>query len=220
MDDRPEYAAAGGDRARRSAIPWLGLFFIVLGAVPLAVRGGLLTADAAATAWRLWPLILVGIGIGILLRGRTLAMAGGLIVALTSGLIGGGLIAGGLGDLGSLACGEASASGPVDQRNGTLDASARVSLDQRCGDLNVTIADGAGWTLASSGGTGAPVVTASSTDVRVQSNGRRVFVFPARAGRASAGTSPCRGRRPSTCRPPSTRAAAGSTCGPVTSGPS
>jgi len=47
-----------------------GLFFIVAGALPLAVQGGYLPSDAASRVWRLWPLILVGLGVGIIL-GRT-----------------------------------------------------------------------------------------------------------------------------------------------------
>ena len=47
-----------------------GIFLIVLGAVPLAVRSGIVTADAAGTAVRLWPLLLVGAGIGLVLRER------------------------------------------------------------------------------------------------------------------------------------------------------
>ena len=164
-------------RIDRRFLGW-GVFLIVLGSVPLAVRAGMLTADAAGSAWRLWPLLLVGIGIGILLRGSRAAMIGGLVVAVTFGLVGGGLLAGGWGDLGSFACGHDQPSGPKAERNGTLDEVARVGLDQRCGDLNLRMADGSGWTLASNGGDGAPEVTASSTDLRIRSAGRRAFVFP------------------------------------------
>lgn len=154
-----------------------GVFFVLFGGVPLAVRAGLLTADAAGTAWRLWPLFLVGIGIGILLRGRRVAVVGGLVVAVTFGLIGGGMLAGGWGDLGALACGDATPTGTVSQRNGTLDAVARVTLDQRCGDLKVTTIDGTGWTFSSSGGDATPEVSPSATDLRIQSGGRRAIVF-------------------------------------------
>lgn len=151
-----------------------GLFFIVLGAVPLAVRSGLVAADTAGTAVRLWPLLLVGAGIGLVLRERRVAVVGGLIVALTFGLIGGGLLAGGWIDLGSLACGDTASNGlQPQQTGGTLDAVARVTVEQRCGDVNVRIVDGTGWTLASGGADRAPVVTASSADLHVRSSGGR-----------------------------------------------
>jgi hypothetical protein len=159
-----------------------GVFFIALGSVPLAVRGGLVTADAAGTAWRLWPLLLVGAGIGLLLRDRKAAAVGGLVVSLAFGLIGGGLLAGGWADLGAFACGDARTGTTNAQRNGTLDPVARVSLEQRCGDLNVHMADGAGWTLVSGGGDEAPAVTVSATDVAIRSSGRRVFFFPGTGG--------------------------------------
>ena len=159
-----------------------GIFFIVLGSVPLAVRGGLLTADAAGTFWRLWPLFLVGSGVSLLLRDRRVAVVGGLIVSITFGLIGGGLLAGGWGDLGAIACGDKPASGPLPIRTGPLDTVARVTLDHRCGDLNVRMVDGAGWTLTSSGGDGPPTVSTSSADLRIQSVGHRVIVFPGTGG--------------------------------------
>lgn len=152
-----------------------GLFFIALGAVPLAVRAGLLTADVAGDAWRLWPLLLVAIGIGILLRGSRAAAVGGLVVALTFGVIGGGMLAGGWVDLGSLACGDARTGGTATQRSGPLDASARVTLEPRCGDLNVRMSDGSAWSLAASGTDPAPEVSASSSDLRIRSSGRRGF---------------------------------------------
>ena len=158
-----------------------GIFFIVLGTVPLAVRGGLLTADAAGTFWRLWPLFLVGSGIGLLFRDRRAAAVGGLIVSITFGLIGGGLLAGGWGDLGAIACGDEPASGPQAERNGSLDAVARVTLDHRCGDLNVRMTDDPGWSLASSGGDAPPEVSATSADVGIRSAGHR-FIFPGTGG--------------------------------------
>ncbi len=159
-----------------------GVFFIVLGSVPLAVRGGLVTADTAGTLWRLWPLLLVGSGIGLLLRERRAAVVGGLVVSITFGLIGGGFLAGGWGDLGAIACGDAPASGPQAERSGALDPVARVTLDHRCGDLNVRMTDSAGWTLASSGGDAPPTVSTDPADLRIRSGGQRVFVFPGTGG--------------------------------------
>ena len=158
-----------------------GIFFIVLGTVPLAVRGGLLTADAAGTFWRLWPLFLVGSGIGLLFRDRRAAAVGGLIVSITFGLIGGGLLAGGWGDLGAIACGDRPASGPQAEQSGPLDAVARVTLDHRCGDLNVRMTDNTGWNLASSGGDAAPDISVSPADLRIRSAGHR-FIFPGTGG--------------------------------------
>ena len=81
-------------RVDRRLLGW-GVFFILLGAVPLAVRQGLVPADAVSRAWTLWPLLLISAGIGLLLRRTPLEFVGGLLTAATLGLIGGALIAGG-----------------------------------------------------------------------------------------------------------------------------
>ena len=52
-------------RIRRGFLFW-GLFLIPLGAIPLLVRGGYLSEDLLTNAWQLWPLILVGIGVALL----------------------------------------------------------------------------------------------------------------------------------------------------------
>ena len=44
-----------------------GLFFITVGGIELLVRAGTIDANRLDEAWKLWPLILVGIGIAILL---------------------------------------------------------------------------------------------------------------------------------------------------------
>ena len=47
-----------------------GLFLITVGGVMVAVRQGVLSDDDARQAWTLWPLILVGVGLSIVLAGR------------------------------------------------------------------------------------------------------------------------------------------------------
>jgi hypothetical protein len=62
-----------------------GLFLITVGAVMIAVRQGLIGQDDAQKAWTLWPLILLGVGLSIVLAGRPGAAIGGLVLALTFG---------------------------------------------------------------------------------------------------------------------------------------
>ncbi len=78
-------------RIHRSFLGW-GIFFILVGAVPLAFQAGWLTSEQVASAWTLWPLILVGIGLGLVLRRTPLEGLGGLIVAGVFGIIIGGLL--------------------------------------------------------------------------------------------------------------------------------
>ena len=67
-------------RINRSLLNW-GVFLIALGGVPLAVQQGWADASIAGDLWRLWPLILVGIGLGLILRWTPVAWLGGALVA-------------------------------------------------------------------------------------------------------------------------------------------
>ncbi len=127
----------------RSRFGW-GLFLVVLGLVPLGVSTGLLDGTALRQAWQLWPLILVGIGVGLLLgRGRG-ALVSTVVVSLTLGLAGGGLIAGaGGGVLAGGACSPGGTGGGPG--SGTLTSSTTVTLEGGCGDLHVTAQPGATW---------------------------------------------------------------------------
>lgn len=159
----------------RSLLGW-GVFFITLGSVPLAVRAGYLDPAAVSRAWELWPLILVGIGLGLLLQRTKIAAVGGLVVALTFGLMGGGLLAGGLPAGGFAACGLGSGGGDVGTfptQTGTLGLEARVSLDLNCGDLRSNSADGTGWTVAgTSDGGQAPEIRSSRDRLEVRTPDR------------------------------------------------
>ena len=79
-------------RIDRGRLGW-GVFFLTLGLVPLAIRLGWVDPAWFEGIWRLWPLILVGIGIGLILRRTALAAIGNVIVGLTFGLIIGGALA-------------------------------------------------------------------------------------------------------------------------------
>jgi hypothetical protein len=154
-------------RINRRFIGW-GVFFIVLGAVPLAVRGGVLDADLVRRAWELWPLILVGIGLGLVLERTELAVIGSIIVGLTFGVMGGALIATGVGSTaGFTGCGFTSSADrgePFDARSGSLGPDTQVRLDLNCGELTAAATDGSNWSLEGRSPDGSPpeIATTSS----------------------------------------------------------
>ncbi len=134
----------------RRFLNW-GIFFIALGGVPLLVRQGLIAESTAGEAWRLWPLVIVGIGVGILLRRTPAAFAGGLVVAATFGLVFGGLLAAGPQLVAVTGCGNPNAgagSGAVTSNaSGTFGSSATSRIQMDCGVLTLATQAGSGWTF-------------------------------------------------------------------------
>ena len=80
-------------RIHRGFLGW-GIFLILAGSIPLAVRAGYLSDVELRDVGGLWPLILVGIGVGLILSRTRYGFLGGFIVAATFGVIVGGLLAG------------------------------------------------------------------------------------------------------------------------------
>jgi len=130
---------------RRGFLGW-GVFLILAGAVPLLVRSGVLTDDQVARLWTLWPLILVGIGVGLLLSRTRYGFVGGLIVAATFGLIAGGLLSTGVSTISTGSCGSGAAGTAFPTRDGSFSgASAAVTVQLNCGTLEVGAAHGNAW---------------------------------------------------------------------------
>ena len=79
-------------RVNRGLLGW-GVFFIVAGSIPLLVQAGVLDPARVRQVWQLWPLILIGIGLGLILQRTRAAIVGGLVVAATFGILVGGWFA-------------------------------------------------------------------------------------------------------------------------------
>ena len=58
---------------------YLGVFLVAVGGVTLAAQGDLFGSDAAAQALRLWPVVLIALGAGLLLHRTRFGLAGGLV---------------------------------------------------------------------------------------------------------------------------------------------
>ena len=157
----------------RRFLGW-GVFFILLGAIPLAVQAGLLTAAQVADWWRFWPLILVGIGLGLLLRRTSFEGLGGLVVAATFGVMFGAAASSGLAGIGGFPGG---VCGPLDHatafpgQNGTFDSpSVDVEVRLDCGEVTIASDDGAGWQVTGdSGGGRGPRIEADTSSLTIHS---------------------------------------------------
>ncbi len=165
----------------RGLMGW-GVFFIVLGSVPLAVQSGALDDSVVRRAWELWPLILIGIGLGLVLARTRLAILGTLVVAVTFGLMGGALLATGVGSVGAIGpCGFGSGSGggqAFETRTGTFSGDAAVNLELSCGEVAVTAIDGTDWKVAGTSGDGlVPAMTTTDRRLAVRTPDRSGVEF-------------------------------------------
>jgi hypothetical protein len=148
-----------------------GVFLVAAGAVTLVAQGDAVGSDVVAQALRLWPVVLIALGIGLLLRRTRFGLAGGMVAAAMPGLLLGGLVVAMPRMMPE--CGGVQA-GSFDTRQGTFDGAASVDLSLACGELSVTTAPGSGWQLRASNTTGAAATVAVSADrLSVTSSSRR-----------------------------------------------
>lgn len=156
-------------RIDRSFVGW-GLFFVLVGAIPLAVRGGALTADQVVGWWRFWPLIVIGVGLGILLRGTPLRATGGLVIAATLGVMVGGLLAAGVAGFPGDFCGQAERAVSFPTQTGALFGKAGVELALDCGEVTVSTQAGTGWSVEGEDRTpGGPEIRSDESQLTVRS---------------------------------------------------
>ena len=158
----------------RRLLQW-GAFFIVFGALPLAVQLGWLDRSAFSGAGRLWPVLIIVVGLGILLARSRFELLGGLLFTVTLGVILGAVLAGGIGSLGCVGINQGSAA-PAGA--GTMGATAQVDLTVDCGTATVTTAPGSGWTFSGSGDPDRrPVVDATPDSLRISNDRSGVLNF-------------------------------------------
>lgn len=154
---------------RRGFLGW-GVFLVLAGAIPLMVRSGFLDTDQVGRLWQLWPLILVGIGVGLILGRSRLDFLGGLIVAATLGVMVGGVLSIGFLPLSSGICGGNEGTVAFPARDGTFASSGTIDLQIDCGSMTVSVASDDGWHV---GGTNAdgigPEITTTDASLTVRS---------------------------------------------------
>ena len=120
-----------------------GVFLVTAGAVVLIGTSDGIDRGAVTDALRLWPVVVIALGVGVILRRTRLAMAGGVLAAVAPGLLLGGLVVAAPNFAG---CGDIRPA-TYATRQGTFSGPASVDLRISCGDLTVTTAQGTGWQL-------------------------------------------------------------------------
>lgn len=153
----------------RRLLGW-GLFFILLGGIPLAVKAGLLDEQTIGQWPQLWPVLLIGWGLGLLLRNTPLSVIGGAVSAITFGVMAGGALATGFGGIPiASGCTSNSPATAFATQSGQLGSTARAEIEFSCGNLTVTTADGSGWSVSGTdrNGTG-PTIDTSGNGVSLR----------------------------------------------------
>ena len=161
----------------RGLLSW-GVFLILAGLVPLAERAGFLSADQIAGWWNLWPLILIGIGVGLVLSRTSFAVLGSLIVAGTFGLMLGAFLAVGISGFPGGVCGDDRGTSPLAEQTGTFDGPAEVSVEFNCGELGISGVAGSAWAFGGSGNEDhEPIVEADGDSLRIRAAERSFVPF-------------------------------------------
>jgi hypothetical protein len=188
-------------RVNRSLLNW-GVFLIALGGIPLAVDQGWLEVDIAGDLGQLWPLILVGIGLGLILRWTPLSWFGGALVGATFGLILGAAVVSVRDDdfsdlqaiiptvAGRTCAGDEVGAATTSQDGLAMGDRFELELDLWCGEADVSRGTSDAWSvLARSDPDDAPVIDVNdtegvSTDLRLTQGGSEDFVFLGRQARS------------------------------------
>jgi hypothetical protein len=147
-------------RIDRARLGW-GVFFLTLGLVPLAIRLGWVDPAWFEGIWRLWPLILVGIGIGLILRRTAFAAIGNVIVGLTFGLIIGGALATPINAGISCIPTGGTGGGPTTQTGTFTGTTAEVKVAVPCAGVVIGTNAGADWTVTATGVSADQIVISS-----------------------------------------------------------
>jgi hypothetical protein len=151
----------------RRLVGW-GLTLILIGAVPLTVRAGYLDTTLVAGWPALWPLLVIGVGIGLLLHRTPGAWLGTAVVSVTIGLMGGGLLASGFGGFPG-ACGQGGST-PFATKTGAFGASGTFNIEFDCGTLDLGTTDGSNWQVSGSDGEAVgPEIATSAASVTLRS---------------------------------------------------
>ena len=163
----------------------LGLFLVTAGAVMLGVRQGVVPEAFGERAWTLWPLLLVGSGLSIVLAGRPGAALGGLVIAVTLGAMLGGIAATGWA-AGFGACGDDRAGTAFADQSGSITPGADVSVSISCGHLEIGTVSGTTWSLSgSSPDGGLPQIGTGQGGLRIENPERGPFAFGGASNRWS-----------------------------------
>ena len=150
---------------------YAGLFLVAVGGVLVAANLTGVNEPFLREALRLWPLVILAIGLAIVVRRSRYAVPAGVLAAIGPGLlIGGGMVAA---PRMTFDCSDAAQPARAFQQDGVLADGASVSLSTGCGTATITTAAGSTWALSAGSTDGRePDVIAEPTSLSIDSPGR------------------------------------------------
>jgi hypothetical protein len=152
----------------RGLIFW-GVTLITAGVVALAIQSQLIPDDSARQAWRLWPLVLVVIGLSVIASRTPFAMVATVLSGIVAGGLAGTLVAG-VPDGLDMGCGGQPTESVTAE--GSFATDGEVELDFSCGELDVSTQPGTDWdVIARHGEDAEPEVTSDADSLRVRAGG-------------------------------------------------
>jgi hypothetical protein len=157
----------------RPALLFWGIFFLLLGGLPLLVRAGAIDPNALSDAWRLWPLLLVALGVSLILGRSRVGLLGTAVAAIVLGVAAGGALASGttwIGNIGGCGVPDSSASQRY-ENSGTADQPISASFDLDCGTIDLSMAPGNGWRVQADYQGDPPTLELSNDDIGLRSPG-------------------------------------------------
>lgn len=148
-----------------------GIFLVAIGGVVVAADLGIAGESILTGALRLWPLAVIALGLGLVLRRTRVGLSGGMLAAAVPGLLIGSAFA--VVPRYAGFCTTTDAPTGVSTEQGTFDGRANISVTVDCGSLAVTTAPGGDWRLdARTTNDVLPVVRSSSRSLSVASSGQ------------------------------------------------
>jgi type II secretory pathway pseudopilin PulG len=156
---------------------YAGVFLLAIGAVLVLADLGVFDATALANALRVfWPLAVIALGIGVVLRRTQFSLQAGLLAAALPGLVLGGAFA--VGPRAASECGRSSASATMASQQGSFQGPATVTLTGGCGALTVKTASGDAWQLmAANSANRQPFVRSSPFSLSIDSSENEGWPF-------------------------------------------
>ena len=150
----------------RRGLLYFGVFLVAAGGVTLLASAGVLDETRVADALAWWPLAVIAIGAGLVLRHTRAALPGGVVAAAVPGLMLGAMFVA-VPEIPAFPtpCTDGVTDGATAiSREGSFGASAEVDIELSCGDLAVTTAPGTAWSLGGTNGHNRTTEVSESTD--------------------------------------------------------